>query len=144
MGMQLKPSKCRSFSIKSGKPSVVPFHIGNQPIPSIAHEEQKFLGKVIFFSGKSKDTLAYFKETLGNKLKYIENTKIRNKNKLWIYKNYFFPSIRFLLTIHKITATDLKQLDMLCNRFIKSWAGVPRGGDKLNISHESRHEYTND
>jgi len=137
MGMLLKPSKCRSFSIKSGKPTVVPFHIGDHEIPSIAHEEQKILGKVIFFSGKSKETLAYFKDALETKLKHIENTQIRNENKLWIYKHYFLPSIRFLLTIHEITVTDLKQLDMLCNRYIKSWAGVPRGGTNL-IFHMSQ------
>ena len=137
MGMKLKPSKCRSFSIKSGKPSVVPFHIGENHIPSIAHEEQKFLGKVIFFSCKSKETLAYFKETLETKLKHIDETEIRNENKMWIYKNYFLTSIQFLLTIHEITATDLKQLDMLCNRYIKKWGGVPRGGTNL-IFHMSQ------
>ena len=86
MGMQLKPSKCRAFSIKSGRPAIVSFHIGNHPIPSIAQEEQKFLGKVIFFSGKSKDTLAYFKDTFQTKLNHIEESKFRNENKLWIYQ----------------------------------------------------------
>ena len=52
MGLKLKPSKCRSFSLRSGKPTVVDFNIGENSIPSIAHEEQKFLGKVVFFSGK--------------------------------------------------------------------------------------------
>ena len=54
MGMELKPSKCRAFSIKSGKPAVVPFHFGKYEIPSIAGDEQKFLGKAIFFPGKSQ------------------------------------------------------------------------------------------
>ena len=49
MGMSLKPSKCRSFSIVRGKPTVVDFHIGVNLVPSISHEEQKFLGKVQFF-----------------------------------------------------------------------------------------------
>ena len=55
MGMMLKPSKCRSFSIRGGKPEIVHFKIDEAVIPSIAEEEQKFLGRVIFFSGKSKD-----------------------------------------------------------------------------------------
>ena len=52
MGMRLKPSKCRSFSIRSGKAVDVSFHIGDSRIPSIHDEEQKFLGKLLFFSGK--------------------------------------------------------------------------------------------
>ena len=60
--MKLKPSKCRSFSLKSGRSSIVHFKIGDNIVPSIAEEEQKFLGKVIFFSGKSSDTFIYFKD----------------------------------------------------------------------------------
>ena len=48
MGMKLKPSKCRTFSLKSGKPLKTYFHIADKEIPSIADEEQKFLGKVVF------------------------------------------------------------------------------------------------
>ena len=43
MGMSLKPSKCRAFSLVKGKPSVVNFHIGDNLVPSILYEEQKFL-----------------------------------------------------------------------------------------------------
>ena len=45
--------------------------------------------------------------------------------------------MRFLLTVHKITATDLKQLDALCNRYLQKWAGVPRGATNL-IFHRSQ------
>ena len=55
MGMLLKPSKCRAFSIQSEKPSIVQFYIGDIFIPFIAQEEQTFLGKDIFFSSKSKE-----------------------------------------------------------------------------------------
>ena len=54
MGMKLKPSKCRSFSICSGKAKHVSFCIDDNQIPSICKEDQKFLGKLLFFSGKSE------------------------------------------------------------------------------------------
>ena len=94
------------------------FYIGDNLIPSIAQEELTFLGKVIFFPGKSKGTLFYFKEMFETKLKIIQETKIRNENQLWIYQKYILPSNRFLFTIHEIEAKDLKQLDALCNMFI--------------------------
>ena len=78
MGMKLKPSKCRSFSIKSGKPSIINFKIGDNLIPSIYHEEQKFLGKVLFFNGKSEDTFNYMKSEIKVRLDRIEATEIRN------------------------------------------------------------------
>ena len=50
---------------------------------------------------------------------------VQNKYKLKIYHKYLLPSIRFLLTVHDITATDLKKLDTLSDKFIKKWAGLP-------------------
>ena len=54
MGMSHKPSKCKSFLLVKGKPTLVDFHIGENLIPLILHEEQKFLGKVQFFHGNGK------------------------------------------------------------------------------------------
>ena len=131
MGMMLKPSKCRSYSCRSGKPSQTPFHIGDIDIPSIAVEEQKFLGKVLFFSGKSSETLEYFKSVISDKLSNIDSSMVRKEYKMWMYQHYFLPSIRFLLTVHDITETHLAVLDSICNKHIKKWSGVPRSGTNL-------------
>ena len=44
---------------------------------------------------------------------------------IWIYKNYFLPANRFLLTIHDITDTHLKKLDTFTDKYVKKWAGLP-------------------
>ena len=49
---------------------------------------------------------------------------VRNEYKLWMYINYLLPSKRFLLTVHTLTATHLKQLDTLTDKFIKKWSGI--------------------
>ena len=72
MGMKLKPSKCRSFSISSGKAQSIPFYIGENRVSSVKDEEQKFLGKVISFSGKSEDTFNLIKDILKPVLERIE------------------------------------------------------------------------
>ena len=83
-----------------GKPTVVDFCIGENIVPSILNEEQKFLGKLQFFQGKSQNTFDHIKEVFKEKLDNIDNLMIRNEQKMWIYKNYFLPSVRFLLTVH--------------------------------------------
>ena len=55
MGMKIKASKCRLFSLTSGKPSKIKFNFEGTEIPSIANEEQKFLGRVLFYNGKSEE-----------------------------------------------------------------------------------------
>ena len=126
MGMRLKPSKCRSLSISSGKAKDEPFFIGDYKVPSIKDEEQKFLGRVLFFSGKSEETFKLIKDTLIEALERVEASLIRPEYKLWILKNYLIPSKRFLLTVHTLPVTHLKKLDTLVDKWTKQWAGVPR------------------
>ena len=64
MGMKVKPSKCRSFSIPSGKPSNVHFLIEGNIVPSIQEEEQKFLGRVLFYDGNSEECFNLLKKNI--------------------------------------------------------------------------------
>ena len=43
MCMRLKPSKCRTFSLKSGKPTNVSFHLDGKNIPTVFQDDQKYL-----------------------------------------------------------------------------------------------------
>ena len=126
MGMLLKPSKCRSFSIGSGKPIIKHFKIGEKVIPSIAEEEQKFLGKVLFFEGKSEQCHDLLKQKIQEKMDNLDKTAVRSEFKIEIYKIYILPSIRFLLTVHDLAHTYLLQLDSMANQYLKKWAGLPR------------------
>ena len=125
MGMKLKPAKCRTFSIKSGSASDSTFFIGKDKIPTIFLEEQKFLGKLIFPFGKSSETFEYIHNILSTKLQNLEKISNRNEHKLWIYKNYLIPSIRFLLTVHDLPKQNLRKLDTFTDKFLKKWCGLP-------------------
>ena len=57
MGMKLKPSKCRSFSISGGQPKAVPFHIGDNEIASIRDDPNNFLGNFCFSRANLKTPL---------------------------------------------------------------------------------------
>ena len=82
MGMKLKPSKCRGFSVCSGRASDISFHIGDNVIPSIRDEEQKFLGKLLFFSGKQEDNLSLIETTFKEGMDRIQKSEVRSEYKL--------------------------------------------------------------
>ena len=126
MGMKIKASKCRSFSLTSGKPSKIKFNFEGSEIPSIANEEQKFLGRILFYNGKSEECFSLLKETIQTKLENLNKTSIRNEYKLEIYQMYILPSLRFLLTVHDLPQSYLLKLDTMTDQYIKSWAGLPR------------------
>ena len=60
------------------------FDILGYKVPSIAEEEQTFLGRFIFFSGKSKECLNLLEKTIKKKLDHLESTVVRAEFKIEI------------------------------------------------------------
>ena len=78
MGMEHKPSKCRTFTHKSGKPSQVKFQLDGKNIPTIFEEDQKYLGKLVFPLGKSEETFQHLMSTFKEELVNIDSVKNRS------------------------------------------------------------------
>ena len=76
MGLAFKPSKCRSLSIVSGKPTNVPFYLSTQtPINSVMTHPHKFLGSVITPTCSPSDYFSHLRDKLEEKLVNVDNAK---------------------------------------------------------------------
>ncbi len=126
MGLKLKPVKCRSLSIVTGKPTAVPFILDNVPLDTLDTSPHKFLGSTITFSGKQSETYKVIYDHISSRLKHIDSLEIRNEYKLKIYKDYLLPATRFILTVHELSKTNLTRLDTYVNQQLKKWCGLPR------------------
>ena len=126
MAKRLKPSKCRSFSIKSDSPAKISFLINEYSIPTISDEEQKFLGCLLFFSDKSLNCFSYIKKLLIKRLDTLEMCKIRPEFKLDIYKTYISPSLRFILNVHELPKCYLTKLDLAMDNYHKASSKVTK------------------
>ena len=91
----------------------------------------KFLGGYITYTGKGVPNLIYEKMERG--LKNIDSCLVRDERKVRIYKDYFLPANRFILSIHDLTNSDLSKLDALTHRFLKSWLGMPQSASFLPV-----------
>jgi hypothetical protein len=132
MGLVPKPRKCKSLSIKAGCSAVVEFNLGDYAMVSIKQDPcMKFLGGFITYDGKGVPKLIYKKMKLG--LENIKSCLERDEHKVRIYKEYFLPANRFILSIHDLTKTDLKKLDDLTRRYLKSWLGMPQSSSFLPV-----------
>jgi hypothetical protein len=132
MGLVLKPRKCKSLSIKAGCPAAEEFRLGDYTMASIRDDPyMKFFGGYITSKGKGVPGL--IKEKMERGLENIDMCLVRDEDKVRIYKEYFLPANRFILSIHDLTKTDLGQLDALANRYLKSWLGMPQGGSFLPV-----------
>ena len=74
------------------KPEATSFHIGDNEISSIRDEEQKFLGKLLFFKGKPEETFNLVKDAFVTGIENIGKAMVRNEFKLWMYSHYLLPS----------------------------------------------------
>ena len=128
MNLIMEPTKCISLSIIKGSSTIVDFYLDNQVIPSLLQSPEKFLGSQITFTGKQAETFDFIKCSLQKTLDNIERSLVREEYKLRIYQQYMLPAIRFKLTVHEITQTNLTKLDALCDRYIRKWLSMPPSG----------------
>ena len=59
-------------------------------------------------------------------MKRIDSGIILGEFKVWIYQNYFAPSIHFILCVSVITPSQLASIQRQVTRFLKSWLNLPR------------------
>ena len=119
MGLVLKPSKCRSLSITSGKPSNNTFTLKNPDNDDLIHlktledDPFKFLGCTITFRNTAADNFKVLNDMLNGKLENLNNCLVRGEYKVAIYSRYLLPSLRFHMSVHNIHQTQLDKLDHL-------------------------------
>ena len=106
MGLILKPSKCRSLSITSGKPTNNTFTLRDPNSDNLIHlktledDPFRFLGSTITFKNTAAENYDILDEMLNKKLENLDKCLIRGEYKIAIYSRYLLPSLRFHMSVH--------------------------------------------
>ena len=128
MNLKLKPEKCRSISICQGSAREVAFKINDDTLATVKDKPEKFLGSYISFYGKSQDNYDIINRKLSDVLQHIDDSQIRNEYKIRVFTEYALPSLRYLLTVHFLTDTQLQLLDGIQSKALKKWLNIPHHG----------------
>ena len=64
MNLKLKPIKCKSLSIVSGKPTSITYKLSTNDVNCIENDPHRFLGSHLCFSGKQEDVYQFVKDHL--------------------------------------------------------------------------------
>ena len=134
MGLTFKPDKCRSLSICGGKPKPVMFYLTDPasgerlPLKTLEDDPFRFLGSTITFFNNPQDHMTVLKDKISRKLENLEKSLVRGEYKLAVYTRYLLPSLRYHLTVHTIHKTHLDELDLIAQRYLKKWLGIPSRG----------------
>ena len=130
MNLVLEPSKCKSLSICAGKSSDIVFKLSEHDITSLQHSPETFLGIRIPSNDFQNEIFKYIYDGINGTLRNIDASLIRSEYKMKVLKEYLLPTIRFKLTVHELTASNLKQLDSLGDRFLKKWLSIQPSGTR--------------
>ena len=65
----------------------------------------------------------------------IKSCMVRDEFKLRVYTQYATPSIRYMLTVHELTDTQLDKLGHMHTNPIKAFPGLPPRGPTPAIIH---------
>lgn len=135
MNLTLKLSKCKSMSISAGKSNAVPFTIGGTPLTFVKDSPELFLGSYVDYKGTSEGAFDYIHDKVDRILCNVETSSIRPEYKLKVYEKYVLSSLRFVLTVHDFTKTQLSKLDAISTKYVKKWLEMPSRGATSSIVH---------
>ena len=140
MGLVIKPSKCASLSIQSGRSAEVSFNLtengNNKQIELIKNKPQKFLGSFVTALNKPQEMFEFLSDKLNKKLQNIDNSSLRGEYKVKIYSRYALISMRYHLSVHDIHKTHLDKLDDIARKYLKKWLNIPsHGASDISIFH---------
>ena len=121
--------------ICSGVPKVVDFHIDGKRLTPVKEDPQRFLGSLITHSGSQKDVFDMISDKFDNGLNNINHSPVRDEFKIAIFERYFMPSMRFCLTVHELTKSNIALLDRRTDIHLKKWLGVPKHGANIALVH---------
>ena len=133
MGLVLKPRKCRSLSIESGKTVNIQYKIEDKGgievnIASVVDNPMKFLGSEVSATNTPLAMFASVYSKLEAKLENISKSTLRGEHKLNIYSRYALPSMRFYFSVHQMHNTHMDKLDTLARTHIKKWLSIQKHG----------------
>ena len=97
MGLKLKPRKCKSLSIRSGKSENIGFKLGDAYLGSLLGETfHKFLGAFYTFENLGGEVASLVLSKFRTGLENIDGLLVRDELKVRIYAEYFLNSNRFV------------------------------------------------
>ena len=138
LNLTLKPEKCVSSVFNGSKlDHTTTFSLRNGSTRNIADTPTKLLGRLIAVStSKTKNAAtSELENKILSALKRIDECPIRGEYKVWIWKNYFAPSLHFQLMVQLLKKESVRKIQGKVTKFIKSWLNLPKCCTLSSIFH---------
>lgn len=132
--MNFKASKSRSLVISKGKVSnQYRFKVNNEWIPTLSEKPVKCLGKWYRATLNDKISIEETYNQLNEWLKAVEKCGLPGRFKAWIYQHGILPKLLWPLLIYEIPLSHVEKMEILVNKHLKKWLGVPKSFSSIGL-----------
>lgn len=121
--MMIKAEKSRSLSIKKGVLQNNTFHVGAKPIPQLAEQPLKSLGRLNTADLSDKQIGKFARQQLAEGLAKIDQSQLPRKYKLWCCQHTLYHRVMWPLKVCKLPLSKVSRMDSLANNYIRKWLG---------------------
>ena len=126
LGLEIKPSKCRTFALDKGRYRKVDITVYQQTILNIEDAPSKFLGMQLSMSQTFKEKAQIAKTAIQAIIRPLDDFPLPNRDKVEVYKNFALPKMRWVLLVQDLLPTALRKITCEVEAHLKSWWHLPR------------------
>ena len=126
LGMEMKPSKCRSFGLSSGKYRKIDVTVNRETILNVEDAPCKFLGMQLSTTQTFKEKASIATASITGIFKALDDFPLPPSDKVAVYKQFALPKARWVLMVQDILPTALTKLNQNVEAHLKKWWRLPR------------------
>ncbi len=126
LGLSIKPSKCRTFCLSKGRYRKLNIDIQGQTILNVEDAPSKFLGMQLSLSQSFRERAHIANQALQDIILPLNKFPLPPRDKVYIYKNFAVPKMRWVLLVQDVLPTALKKIGAQIERNLKQWWHLPR------------------
>ena len=126
LGMEIKPSKCRTFGTGKGGYRKINIDIAGQTILNIEDATSKFLGMELSLSQSPKEKAQIASKSLLQIIRPLHEFPLPNRDKVQLYRNFALPKMRWVLLVQDVLPTALRSITSEIEQYLKKWWHLPR------------------
>ncbi len=126
LGLEMKPSKCRAFSMNKGKYRRIDIIINGETILNVEDAPTKFLGMQLSLHQSFKEKAVIASQSILQIISALDLFPLPKQDKVLLYKRFAIPKMRWVLTVQDLLPTALSRLNQQAEKYLKEWWHLPR------------------
>ena len=127
LGLEIKPSKCRTFGMAKGTYRKIDIDIVGHTVLNVEDAASKFLGMQLSLTQTFREKAEIARKAILDIVRPLDQFPLPGRDKVQLYKNFAIPKMRWILLVQDVLPTALRSITTETEQHLKKWWHLPRG-----------------